>query len=66
MCGIAGFNWQNEAAIKMMADVMKHRGPDDEGFYINNNISLGHRRLSVIDVSQKAHQPMRFKNLEYV
>lgn len=37
---------------------MRHRGPDDEGFYINGNIGLGHERLSIIDLSEAGHQPM--------
>jgi len=63
MCGIAGiFNFDgqpvSETRIKKMADSMVHRGPDDEGVYIKENIGLGHRRLSIIDLSQRAHQPM--------
>ncbi len=41
-----------------MNERIKHRGPDDEGFYLDDNISLGHRRLSIIDLSEKAKQPM--------
>lgn len=63
MCGIAGFNWNNRKVIEKMAEAMQHRGPDDEGLYIDDNVSLGHRRLSVIDTSQKGHQPMKFENL---
>ena len=63
MCGIAGFNWPDKTLIEQMAGTLKHRGPDDEGFYIDGNVSLGHRRLSIIDTSEKGHQPMRFKNL---
>ncbi len=66
MCGIAGFNWQDRAIIEMMAQVITHRGPDDEGFYLDSSVSLGHRRLSVIDISEKGHQPMEFKHLVIV
>lgn len=63
MCGICGkINFHNEpveeSLLKRMASTIAHRGPDDEGVYINGNIGLGHRRLSIIDLSQAAHQPM--------
>ncbi len=57
MCGICGFNWNDEKLCSDMADALKHRGPDDEGFYFNENISLGHRRLSIIDL-KTGHQPI--------
>jgi asparagine synthase (glutamine-hydrolysing) len=41
-----------------MTNVMSHRGPDDEGLYIDGNLGLGHRRLSIIDLSSLGHQPM--------
>jgi asparagine synthase (glutamine-hydrolysing) len=41
-----------------MVNVTKHRGPDDEGFYIDENVSLGHARLSIIDLSKNAQQPI--------
>jgi len=41
-----------------MTDVMHHRGPNDEGQYITDNIGLGHCRLSIIDLSSRGHQPM--------
>ncbi|MBI3987792.1 MAG: asparagine synthase (glutamine-hydrolyzing) [Lentisphaerae bacterium] len=59
MCGIAGFNWKDEALIARMTDVMAHRGPDQSGFYCDDAVSLGHRRLSIIDLSDNARQPMR-------
>lgn len=58
MCGILGFNWEDKVLAKKMADIMSHRGPDDSGIYTDRNISLGHRRLSIIDLSKKGHQPM--------
>jgi len=63
MCGIAGiWNLNSEPvsreAIKKMVNTMVHRGPDDEGLYINGGLGLGHRRLSIIDPSQRGHQPM--------
>ncbi len=62
MCGIAGninFNNQNDPSIiKVMTNTMAHRGPDADGFYSDNYISLGHRRLSIIDLSEQANQPI--------
>jgi asparagine synthase (glutamine-hydrolysing) len=63
MCGITGityFNTEREidpAILKNMTDVIAHRGPDDEGFYINKNVGLGFRRLSIIDLNT-GHQPL--------
>ncbi len=58
MCGIVGFNWEDKRLIKKMADSLKHRGPDGHGVYTNKNISLGHRRLAIIDLSERGRQPM--------
>ncbi len=66
MCGIAGFSWTNQSILEDMAGVLQHRGPDDQGFYLDNNVSLGHRRLSILDTSPKGHQPMQFENLVIV
>ena len=63
MCGIAGILHLNgqgtsdPSDIKRMADVMEHRGPDDEGFFVSGPIQLAHRRLSIIDLNS-GHQPM--------
>ncbi|MEK6933473.1 MAG: asparagine synthase (glutamine-hydrolyzing) [Nanoarchaeota archaeon] len=62
MCGIAGFNWADRDLIKKMTSLIAHRGPDDSGFYIDKDISLGHRRLSILDLSLKGHQPMYNEN----
>ncbi len=54
MCGICGFTGhidKSDKIIKKMADVITHRGPDSEGFYCDKNISMGFRRLSIIDLS---------------
>lgn len=59
MCGIVGFNWNDKSLLKEMTDSIKHRGPDDEGFYCDTNVSLGHRRLAIIDLSEKGKQPMQ-------
>ena len=58
MCGINGFTWSDRDLIQKMNAVTKNRGPDDEGEYVDNAVSLGHSRLSIIDLSQKGHQPM--------
>jgi asparagine synthase (glutamine-hydrolysing) len=58
MCGINGFNFSDEKLIRKMNDTTKHRGPDDDGFFVSSNWSLGHNRLSIIDLSSQGHQPM--------
>lgn len=57
MCGICGFNWENRNLIRSMVSVLIHRGPDDQGSFIDKNISLGHSRLSIIDLTT-GHQPI--------
>ena len=63
MCGIAGI-WgeANEELIGRMTEIIAHRGPDDAGCKVFRNsgvpVSLGHRRLSIIDLSPAGHQPM--------
>ena len=64
MCGICGIynflgdSFIEEHILKIMARSMRHRGPDDEGFYIDRHIGLGHQRLSIIDLTEAGHQPM--------
>ena len=63
MCGISGivnFNGQGvkESDIRIMISKIKHRGPDDEGLFIDRNIGLGFVRLSILDLSEAGHQPM--------
>jgi asparagine synthase (glutamine-hydrolysing) len=66
MCGIAGIiqpsNQYSIHHLKKMTDALAHRGPDGEGFWQNGDgtAQLGHRRLSVIDLSKDASQPMHF------
>jgi asparagine synthase (glutamine-hydrolysing) len=63
MCGICGkFMFHSESTVSLalihdMADAIRHRGPDDEGFYISGQIGLGFRRLSIIDLAG-GHQPL--------
>ena len=58
MCGITGITANDKKLIKQMSDSIKHRGPDQKGIYTDRNISLGHQRLSIIDLSKKGRQPM--------
>lgn len=63
MCGISGIiNLNNKAAeeqdVRLMMEKMKHRGPDDEGVFIEDNIGLGFVRLSILDLTIAGHQPM--------
>ncbi|MFH1229457.1 MAG: asparagine synthase (glutamine-hydrolyzing) [Candidatus Aenigmatarchaeota archaeon] len=59
MCGICGFyGFQDKKLLKRMTDVIKHRGPDGYGYYSDKHASLGHRRLSIIDLSIRGKQPM--------
>jgi len=62
MCGMSGFNWKDGEKINAMVRALSHRGPDANGTYTDEGISLGHNRLSVIDLSSHANQPM-FDNL---
>ena len=61
MCSISGIcNFEKKPSIKiveLMSNSLSHRGPDDCGFFQNENIALGHNRLSIIDL-QKSKQPM--------
>jgi asparagine synthase (glutamine-hydrolysing) len=71
MCGITGFIHYNKNLnqddLRKMVNTIDYRGPDDEGFYINNfrdyQVGMGFRRLAIIDLSMGGHQPMIYKNL---
>lgn len=63
MCGICGeIYWDGQKAqqsrLRLMLDEMKNRGPDDEGMWLDQQVGLGHKRLSIIDLSENGHQPM--------
>ena len=69
MCGILGkvsnskidkYNFNNDLSL------LNHRGPDSRGTFFNDNIALGHTRLSIIDLSECGHQPMEDQNENYV
>jgi asparagine synthase (glutamine-hydrolysing) len=74
MCGIAGFldfkNSSTEETMRVMSEAVSHRGPDGQGGYFtqlgNAQLGLGHRRLSIIDLSSAAGQPMHFDGLTIV
>lgn len=71
MCGITGvYNLDKKPVsaglLKVMTDVIAHRGPDGEGVFIDENIGLGHRRLAILDVNPRSNQPMPSKNNDWV
>ncbi len=74
MCGFSGFIDYNKTSskevLKSMTDVLTYRGPDDRGYSFydeaNYHLGLGHRRLSILDLSSLGHQPMKYKNLEII
>ena len=76
MCGVAGFLMDSKSSssvnfdliTKKMTDSIKHRGPNDSGCWNNpsEGIALGHRRLSILDLSDAGHQPMESSNGRYV
>ena len=74
MCGIVGF-WASRPVgfeplteLRRMAGALAHRGPDDEGTYWDDSagLGLGHRRLSIVDLSAEGHQPMASASGRYV
>lgn len=71
MCGIAGiFNINQQPVstqlIQKLTRRLNHRGPDGEGFFVENNIALGHKRLAILDVSSRGAQPMTSKDGQWV
>ncbi len=70
MCGIAGFltfgDHFEASDLRKMTDRISHRGPDADGFYFDGKCGLGHRRLSIIDLSDRANQPMFSADGRYV
>lgn len=72
MCGINGIlHLQSQKKVDRriltkMRDSLEHRGPDDAGLFIENNIGFGHRRLSILDVSSAGHQPFFSDDQRYV
>lgn len=71
MCGIAGLVRKDNSivekdTIKKMTDTIVHRGPDAEGQFTFQNVGLGHRRLSILDLSEKGNQPMKSMDGSYI
>lgn len=66
MCAINGYTWKDDVALTRMNQATKHRGPDGTGVYHDEGISLGHNRLSIIDTSERAHQPMHSASDRFV
>ena len=71
MCGISGIVNQNNKpvlaqTIQTMINCMKHRGPDDEGIYLDFNVGFGFVRLSILDLSAAGNQPMYSRDKRYV
>jgi asparagine synthase (glutamine-hydrolysing) len=72
MCGICGvFGYRDgapasEHEVRAMADAIAHRGPDGEGYFVDGAVGLGHRRLSIIDLSAAGAQPMHSASGRYV
>jgi asparagine synthase (glutamine-hydrolysing) len=69
MCGIAGFNWDDESLLRDCGASISHRGPDATGFFCRpGRISLAHTRLSIVDLHDRANQPLRYQRAgrEYV
>src|SRR6266853_1172464 len=72
MCGVVGFitskNLVTPELVTEMASALAHRGPDDAGYWLDQEagIALGHRRLSIVDLSPNGHQPMRSRCGRYV
>ena len=70
MCGINGILYfdnkkVNREELIIMRDILEHRGPDDSGVFVEENIGLGHRRLSILDTSSAGHQPFLSENKRY-
>ena len=72
MCGISGIlhfdvtRKVDESGLLKMRDSLQHRGPDGAGFFIDKEIGLAHRRLSIIDISENARQPFYSPDGRYV
>lgn len=71
MCGIAGIYNTNQKAvtlsqIKLMANAIAHRGPDGEGYFVHDNMAFGHKRLAILDTSDKGLQPMSSKDGQWI
>lgn len=66
MCGIAGLSWSDPKLIKQMTRCLAHRGPDGQGTFVDDQVSLGHRRLSIMDLTTAAAQPMKYRHYSLI
>jgi asparagine synthase (glutamine-hydrolysing) len=71
MCGFAGILNLDKKAVNRnvvleMTNQLSHRGPDSEGYYVKENVGLGHKRLSILDLSENGNQPMVSKDGKFV
>lgn len=68
ICGIISFDQKRvpEASIRNMMAIQKHRGPDDDGIFIEDNVGFGFVRLSILDLTLAGHQPMFSSDEQYV
>ena len=71
MCGLAGvYNLNGKSLplnqLKKMSDVIGHRGPDGEGYFRKDGVALAHKRLAILDLSNRGNQPMKSKNGKWV
>ena len=67
MCGIFGVYkfkqpFIERSLLQEMSKTLTHRGEDDFGFFVSKNFGMGHRRLSILDLSEKGRQPLKVKN----
>ena len=62
MCAINGFSFNNSLLLKKMMSYCKNRGPDWEETYYDEDVSIGHNRLSILDIDNRSNQPFIYKN----
>jgi asparagine synthase (glutamine-hydrolysing) len=58
MCGICGFSWADKQLLERMKYTIRHRGPDAHGSFFAEGVSLGHQRLSIVDLTESGRQPL--------
>ena len=58
MCGICGFSWSDQQLLERMKQTITHRGPDAHGSFVAEGVSLGHQRLSILDLTESGRQPL--------
>lgn len=58
MCGICGFNFPDKGLVRVMTDRLAHRGPDAQDVFVDSRVSLGHRRLAILDLHPRGKNPL--------